>query len=103
MNLVKKMHRPLSAHTVGHLDDFEERVMFGDLGALLDDIGDDTTISEELLYGVESLKFFRHFYSSKADNLSTDDRTRLAAYDTAWCAELIELAQRERAGRHYRA
>lgn len=84
------------------LDDFEEQIMFGDLDALLDDMEDDRTISEELVYGVESLKYFRNFYNGKRD-LTGADRTRLAAYDAAWCLELIELAQRERAGRHYRA
>ena len=84
------------------LDDFEEQIMFGDLEALLDTIGDDRDISEELVYGVESLKYFRSFYNGKRD-LSGHERARLAAYDAAWCLELIDLAQRERATRHYRA
>ena len=77
--------------------------MFGDLACLITDIEDDRTISEELVCGIQSLKYFRDFYNGRRDYMSGDDRTRLAAYDAAWCLELIELAQRERAGRHYRA
>mgnify|MGYP003386733261 CR=1 FL=1 len=99
MQIVKARQTPQLADK---LDDFEEQIMFGDLDALLDGMEDDRTISEELVYGVESLKYFRNFYNGKRD-LTGADRTRLAAYDAAWCLELIELAQRERAGRHYRA
>jgi len=99
MQIVKARQTPQLADK---LDDFEEQIMFGDLDVLLDGMEDDRTISEELVYGVESLKYFRNFYNGKRD-LTGADRTRLAAYDAAWCLELIELAQRERAGRHYRA
>lgn len=99
MQIVKARQAPQLADK---LDDFEEQIMFGDLDVLLDGMEDDRTISEELVYGVESLKYFRNFYNGKRD-LTGADRTRLAAYDAAWCLELIELAQRERAGRHYRA
>ncbi|MBP7252821.1 MAG: hypothetical protein KBA75_04980 [Alphaproteobacteria bacterium] len=99
MQIVKARQTPQPADK---LDDFEEQIMFGDLDVLLDGMEDDRTISEELVYGVESLKYFRNFYNGKRD-LTGADRTRLAAYDAAWCLELIELAQRERAGRHYRA
>ncbi|MGB4100451.1 MAG: hypothetical protein WBK91_00880 [Alphaproteobacteria bacterium] len=86
-----------------HLDDFEERIMFGDLGQLLRDVEIDRNVSEELLHGIESLKYFRDHYLGKRQSLAGEDRARLAAYDAAWCLELIDLAQRERAGRHYRA
>lgn len=99
MQIIKARQTPQLADK---LDDFEEQIMFGDLDVLLDGMEDDRTISEELVYGVESLKYFRNFYNGKRD-LTGADRTRLAAYDAAWCLELIELAQRERAGRHYRA
>ena len=86
-----------------HLDDFEERIMFGDLAQLLRDIECDREVSEELLHGIESLKYFRDYYLVKRQSLAGEDRARLAAYDAAWCLELIDLAQRERAGRHHRA
>lgn len=101
MNIMRAQ-QSAQATTRHQLDDFEEQIMFGDLDDLLSEIEEDRTISEELVYGVESLKFFRTFYNGKR-GLSGDDRTRLAAYDAAWCLELIDLAQRERAGRHYRA
>lgn len=97
-----KTRRSAPQQRTSQLDDFEEQIMFGDLELLLNAIEDDRSISEELVYGVESLKYFRSFYNGKRD-LSGADRTRLAAYDAAWCLELIDLAQRERAGRHYRA
>lgn len=92
-----------SVHSHGHLDDFEERIMFGDLARLLSEFADDRTVSEELVYGVESLKYFREFYQARRESLSPADRAKLASYDAAWCLELLDLAQRERAGRHYRA
>ncbi|MEJ0062126.1 MAG: hypothetical protein WDO70_02735 [Alphaproteobacteria bacterium] len=102
MSLARIKKMPVSYHA-DRLDDFEERIMFGDLGELLTEIEDDRNLSEELVHGIESLKYFRDFYHEKRQRLSGEDRTRLAAYDAAWCLELIDLAQREKAGRYYRA
>lgn len=98
-----KTDRVAPRYSGDHLDDFEERIMFGDLGQLLRDVEIDRTVSEELLHGIESLKYFRDHYLVRRQILAGEDRARLAAYDAAWCLELIDLAQRERAGRHYRA
>jgi len=92
----------IPATTNSQLDDFEERMMFGDLAALLQDIAEDRSISEELVYGIESLKYFRDFYSARRAAMSGADCTRLAAYDAAWCLDLMDIAQRERAGRYDR-
>lgn len=100
---IANLGRVTPRYSGDHLDDFEERIMFGDLGHLLLDFERDRTVSEELLHGIESLKYFRDYYLAKRQSLPGEDRARLAAYDAAWCLELIDLAQRERAERHHRA
>lgn len=83
--------------------DFEEKLMFGDLNHLIEEMGQDRSLPDELVQGVESLKFFREFYAERRAVMVGDDRARLAAYDAAWCLELINIVQRERSDRHYRA
>jgi hypothetical protein len=89
--------------SVNHLDDFEERIFADDLGTLLADIQTDRTISEELIYGVESLKYFRAFYRERQRTLSASEHAQLEAYDHAWCLELLDLVQRERGDGYFRA
>lgn len=98
-----KIDRVTPRFSGDRLDGFEERIMFGDLGQLLRDVEHDRAVPEELVHGIESLKYFRDHYFGKRHSMEGSDRARLAAYDAAWCLELIDLAQRERAGRHYRA
>ncbi len=74
--------------------DFEERIMFGDLEQLLADLARDGA-PHALTHGIESLKYFRDFYNNRRPLMRSEDRGQLAAYDAAWCLELIEFAERE--------
>ncbi|MBI1274008.1 MAG: hypothetical protein GC131_07990 [Alphaproteobacteria bacterium] len=85
------------------LEDFEEKLMFGDLAQLLQEMEHDRHAPEDLVRGLESLKHFRDFYHAQGKALDSDSRARVATYDAAWCMELIEMAARERGVRHYRA
>jgi hypothetical protein len=85
------------------LDDFEEQIMFGDLEKLLADMEHDRAVPEEIVRGLESLKYFRDFYHPRRDAMADVERARVAAYDAAWCMELIDLARRERGSSYYRA
>ncbi|NDC55590.1 MAG: hypothetical protein EBZ69_02080 [Alphaproteobacteria bacterium] len=83
------------------LDDFEERLMFGDLSELIADLKKHHETSEDMVHGLEGLDYFRRHYGGGDQKIW--DRGRVAALDAAWCMELITLARRERAGNYYRA
>ncbi len=76
--------------------DIEDAILFGhiaELDAVLEAIEDDESFSEELRYGIESLRYFREYYG-KDGPLSPPQwlqKQKIAVMESAWGSRLLEL------------
>jgi len=93
----------------GSLDDvdpsltlsIQEALLFGkpeDLDSLLDRIGGDVRVPDDLRYGLESLRYFREHYGSDTVNLSEEERQRVIRFDADWTMKLIQKLHRSAFG-----
>ena len=88
----------LSADSMDALDPalahrIEEAVLFGsiaDIDAALDLLADDVRVSDDLRYGLESLRYFREHYAGEAGRLSDTAQHQFIKLDAEWTMRLIQ-------------
>jgi hypothetical protein len=92
-----------SPASLGTEKDFEpsairEAILLGDLPTIIADLRT-TDVSNELIRGLESLRYFRDHYRARFTSLSEAERGDIMAYDAEWSAAMIDLWQYEQ-GQH---
>ena len=71
--------------------EIEDAIMFGkpdELKLLLDGIGEDDSLPEDVRQGLESLHYFRAHYGREAA-LNDTEKKKITLMDSAWAMELL--------------